>query len=114
MLTHINKDVQTQTGMHVYISSSGLERPPPKPIPRAFVLNEKQLWPTLSESKYPLGNESYVVCLGLKNKCYQVKFLCFSIFFQLQQNLRQQVLIQCQSDSVILHWLLHSSSTHSE
>lgn len=40
-------------------------------------------------SKYPLGSMSRGVCLGLKNKCYQFKFPCFSISFQLPHNNRQ-------------------------
>lgn len=50
---HTHKDVQAHTGTHVYLSSSCLERPPPKPIPLGVVLNKKRVWLTLSEFKIP-------------------------------------------------------------
>lgn len=106
---------------HVYLSSSCLERPPPKPIPQGLVLNKKYVWPTLSEFKIP--SWQFGACLHLKDKCHKWKFSCLSGSVQLQRNNRQDSWQNLNSVTLasgifdpnfILFWLLYNSLTHSE
>lgn len=77
--TH-TKDVQTRTGKHVYLSSSCLERPPPKPIPWGLVLNKKRLWPTLSEFKIPSWQHEAWCVFRLEKQMLSIQISMFSLF----------------------------------
>lgn len=78
--THAQKDVRTHAGTCVYLASSCLVRPPPKPIPRGLVLNKERLWPTPPEFKTPSW-QCEPWCVWRREKQMQsIKmsmFLCF-------------------------------------